>query len=118
MQSEKTLTPDPGDVVMTALGSDVRRDILRLLAGGPRPAGGIAAAFPISRPAVSKHLRLLSEAGLIRAEAQGRQQIYSLEQRGFEAGHSWLDGFWPDALARFRMLAENTYDRDEAAPDA
>ena len=113
MPATATRMKDRGDAVMAALGNDVRRSILRLLEGGPRLAGEIAQGFPISRPAVSKHLRILLDAGLIAQEARGRQKIYRLERAGFAAGHDWLDGFWPEALGRFRMVAENTYDGHE-----
>lgn len=97
------------DLVMTALGSDVRRAILHLLAERERSAGEIAAHFPISRPAISKHLRLLSEAGLIASKTAGVRNIYRLHRSGFEVGRYWLDTFWPEALGRFKLLAENTY---------
>jgi len=106
---------DPGDAVMAALGSDVRRAIIALLADRPLTVGEIAAHFPISRPAVSKHLRLLSAAGLIVHATAGTRNIYRLEQTGFAAGRDWLDQFWPDALTRFRILAENTYKADKDA---
>ena len=104
-----------GDEVMAALGNDVRRAILRVLAERPLPAGEIAMQFPISRPAVSKHLKLLFDAGLVGHKTAGTSRIYHLEKRGFSAGREWLDQFWPDALGRFRMVAENTY---EAKRDA
>ncbi len=102
---------DEQDLVMEALGNDVRRAILRLLAEGELPAGRIAERFPISRPAVSKHLRLLSQAQLVSHEADGVRHIYRLNRAGFDRGRVWLDQFWPDALGRFKLLAENTYER-------
>lgn len=106
---------DRGDAVMAALGSDVRRAIIALLADRPLSAGEIAAHFPISRPAISKHLKLLGAAGLIAHAPEGTRNIYWLEQSGFAAGREWLDRFWPDALTRFRILAENTYEADKDA---
>ncbi|MEM9580196.1 MAG: metalloregulator ArsR/SmtB family transcription factor [Pseudomonadota bacterium] len=100
---------------MDALGNDVRRAILRMLAEGAMTASAIAAEFPISRPAISRHLKLLTDAKLIAFEPQGRQNLYHLAEDGFAAGRTWLDQFWPDALTRFRLLAENTY---EAGGDA
>lgn len=100
---------------MTALGSDVRRAIVGLLAERPLAAGEIAVHFPISRPAISKHLKLLGAAGLIAHATEGTRNIYRLEQGGFAAGREWLDQFWPHALVRFRMVAENTYKADRDA---
>ena len=67
------------DSVASALSDPIRRDILRILRDGPRSAGAIAAAFSVTRPAVSRHLRVLREAGLVVDEAQGRERIYRLE---------------------------------------
>lgn len=100
-------TPNP-DTTLDALGNPVRRDILRMLAEGPRPAGDIAKAFPISRPAVSKHLRILQEAGVITHKAEGNRNIYQLNSDGFEAARGWLDSFWDSALQRLAFVAENT----------
>lgn len=91
-----------------ALGSPIRRDIVTLLAKKQRPVGELAAHLPVSRPAVSKHLRLLQDAGLVTSQALGNRNVYRLEARGFEAAKGWLDGFWDDALSRFKLLAENS----------
>lgn len=115
VQTQSGNDADRGDAVMTALGNDVRRAIIGLLAERPLTAGEIAAHFPISRPAVSKHLKLLSAADLIAYATAGTRNIYRLEQSGFSAGRDWLDQFWPDALTRFRILAENTYEADKDA---
>jgi DNA-binding transcriptional ArsR family regulator len=98
---------------LDALGNPVRREILRLLSQRERAVGEIAARLPVSRPAVSKHLRLLREAGLVAPHAEGTRNVYRLEAAGFAAARKWLDRFWDDALTRFRLLAENTEpDRD------
>jgi DNA-binding transcriptional ArsR family regulator len=91
-----------------ALGDPNRRDILRLLSGGDKPVQEIAAAMPISRPAVSRHLRLLKDAGLVAEQAQGTRRIYHLQEQGMHAVQAYLEGIWGDAAARFRLLAENT----------
>lgn len=95
---------------LDALGSPVRRQILRLLAEEPRSVVELTASLDaeISRPAVSKHLRLLEGAKLLTHEARGRKNIYKLEARGFEEARAELDAFWNEALQRFRLLAENT----------
>ncbi|MCA9656187.1 MAG: winged helix-turn-helix transcriptional regulator [Myxococcales bacterium] len=96
---------------LDALGCPTRRSIVRLLAEGPRPVGEIAAALPVSRPAVSKHLRILEQAELVAHDRQGTRNLFRLERRGFDAARRWLDAFWDEALARFVMLAENTEER-------
>lgn len=91
-----------------ALGDANRREILRLLREGDKPVQEIAAAMPISRPAVSRHLRLLKDAGLVAEEAQGTRRIYHLQEQGLHAVQAYLEGIWGDAATRFRLLAENT----------
>ncbi len=91
-----------------ALGDPNRREILRLLSGGDKPVREIAAAMSISRPAVSRHLRLLKEAGLVIEHAEGTRRIYHLHEQGLGAVRSYLEGVWGDAAVRFRLLAENT----------
>jgi DNA-binding transcriptional ArsR family regulator len=94
-----------------ALGDPNRRAIVELLGAGGRSVGEVADALPISRPAVSRHLRLLKEAGLVVEEAQGTRRLYRLHVQGVEAVESYLTQVWGDAVARFRLLAENTGDR-------
>ena len=94
-----------------ALGDPNRRAILTLLAEGGRSVGELAGALPISRPAVSRHLRLLREAGLVDEEPRGTQRIYRLQAEGPDAVRRYLEEVWGDAAARFRLLAENTSDR-------
>jgi DNA-binding transcriptional ArsR family regulator len=91
-----------------ALGDPQRREILRLLSIGDKPVAEIAAAMPISRPAVSRHLRLLKDAGLVAEEARGTRRIYHLQEQGMRAVQDYLEGIWGEAAARFRLLAENT----------
>jgi DNA-binding transcriptional ArsR family regulator len=91
-----------------ALGDPHRRDILRLLSEGDKPVNQIAAVLPISRPAVSRHLRLLKEAGLVAEQAQGTLRIYHLRDEGLHAVQAYLERVWGDAARRFRLMAENT----------
>jgi DNA-binding transcriptional ArsR family regulator len=91
-----------------ALGDPNRRAIVELLAGGGRSVGQIAAALPITRPAVSRHLRLLNDAGLVVEQAQGTRRIYRLHDEGVSAVQAYLTQVWSDAVARFQILAENT----------
>jgi DNA-binding transcriptional ArsR family regulator len=94
---------------LDALGNPVRRRLLRLLREEPREVGALHRAIggTISRPAVSRHLRILREASLVSCEPRGRRNIYRLEARGFESARGELESFWDDALARFKLVAEN-----------
>jgi DNA-binding transcriptional ArsR family regulator len=98
---------DPFD----ALGDPNRREIVRLLGERPRAVGELARELPISRPAVSRHLRLLREAGLVTEQARGTRRIYALREDGAEAVRAYLEELWGDAAARFRLMAENTRGR-------
>jgi DNA-binding transcriptional ArsR family regulator len=91
-----------------ALGDPNRREILRLLSDGDKAVQEIATAMPISRPAVSRHLRLLKDAGLVDERAEGTRRIYRLEEEGVHAVQAYLEGIWGEAVGRFRLLAENT----------
>jgi DNA-binding transcriptional ArsR family regulator len=91
-----------------ALGDANRREILRLLSSGDKPVQEIAAAMPISRPAVSRHLRLLKDAGMVTEQAQGTRRIYHLQEEGVQAVQAYIEGIWGEAVGRFRLLAENT----------
>ncbi len=101
-----------------ALGDPTRRAILELLGAGGRSVGEVAGELPISRPAVSRHLRLLKEAGLVVEEAQGTRRIYRVHDEGVEAVEEFLTQVWGDAVGRFRLLAENTAPRRQPAPRA
>jgi DNA-binding transcriptional ArsR family regulator len=94
-----------------ALGDPNRRAIVELLGTGApdgRSVGELAAALPISRPAVSRHLRLLKAAGLVVEEPHGTRRLYRLHDEGLAAVRTYLDRVWGDAAARFRITAENT----------
>jgi DNA-binding transcriptional ArsR family regulator len=99
-----------------ALGDPYRRDILRLLSEGDKPVIQIAAALPISRPAVSRHLRLLKQAGLVAEHPQGTRRIYHLEQAGLRAVQAYLEQVWGEAARRFRLYAENTRAAENTDP--
>jgi DNA-binding transcriptional ArsR family regulator len=91
-----------------ALGDPNRRAIVELLGYGERSVRELADALPISRPAVSRHLRLLKEAGLVVEEAQGTRRIYRLDVPGVEAVDAYVAQVWGDAVARFRLMAGST----------
>jgi DNA-binding transcriptional ArsR family regulator len=100
------------DEAFGALGDGTRRTIFERLCDGPAAVGEIAAALPVSRPAVSQHLRVLESAGLVTAEAAGTRRIYRIDPRGIGAMRSWLDDHWRTALAAFADYA----DAQEEAP--
>jgi DNA-binding transcriptional ArsR family regulator len=93
-----------------ALGDPSRREILRLLGAEDLAVGEIAESMPISRPAVSRHLRLLKDAGLVAERAEGTRRIYQLQAQGLEAVQAYVQGVWGEAANRFGLVAENTHD--------
>jgi DNA-binding transcriptional ArsR family regulator len=93
---------------LDALGDANRRAIVEILGGGPLSVQQIAEQLPISRPAVSRHLRLLKEAGLVDDEPDGTRRIYQLRVAGVEAIHQYFTEVWGQAATRFRIVPENT----------
>jgi DNA-binding transcriptional ArsR family regulator len=91
-----------------ALGDPNRRAIVELLRPGERSVREIADVLPISRPAVSQHLRVLKQAGLVTEEARGTRRLYRLHDEGVAAVRAYLERVWGDAAGRFRITAENT----------
>ena len=91
---------------LDALSSPIRRDILLALRGGPLAVGELAARFPVSRPAISRHLRLLEDAGLVEGRADGARSVYSLRMAGVARVREFVDQFWDSALTRLAELAE------------
>jgi DNA-binding transcriptional ArsR family regulator len=89
------------DAVFDALGEPVRRRILELLHDGPTPVGQLAARLPVGRPAVSKHLRVLSNAGLIEHRSVGTRNLYMLAPGGMGAAQQWLVRTWDTVLAAY-----------------
>lgn len=90
---------------LDALGNPVRRDILQSLRAAPLSVGDIASRLPISRPAVSRHLRVLEEAGLVQARDEGTRHMYAVRLQGFASVREFLDGFWGTALRRLEELS-------------
>jgi DNA-binding transcriptional ArsR family regulator len=93
------------DLVLDALGDRHRRAIIRMPAQGPRPVRELAAGLPISRPAVSRHLRLLKDAGLVVDRPAGNERIYQLHAQGIGVLRAYVDEVRGEAIARFRLLA-------------
>jgi DNA-binding transcriptional ArsR family regulator len=106
---------------LAALADPTRRAIFELLAEGPTPVGEIAALLPVSRPAVSQHLRVLKDAGLVRDHAVGTRRLYQVDPGGLVAIRSYLDRFWDRSLEAFKAFAEQQEGQDlpaAAAPQA
>ena len=99
------------EAAFRAIGEPHRRDILRLLRDGPRPAGEIAERFDITQQAVSQHLKVLRDAGLVAVSARGQQRLYAVRLEGLAGLRDFLAEFWPDHLARLKQAVESADDR-------
>jgi DNA-binding transcriptional ArsR family regulator len=91
---------------LDALGDPTRRQVFELLRGGSRSVGELAAELPVSRPAVSQHLRILELAGLVSHRREGTRNLYAVNGDGVAELRVWVEGFWDEALARFKAAAE------------
>jgi DNA-binding transcriptional ArsR family regulator len=91
---------------MDALGDPTRRAIFERLRRGPHAVGELAAGLPVSRPAVSQHLRVLKEAGLVTERRNGTRRIYRVDPGGLDALRSYFEGFWEEALAAFEAAGD------------
>ena len=103
------------EATFQALADPTRRAVLDLLRGGGQAAGEIAQAFPVSRPAISKHLRLLRRAHLVREHREGRHRVYQLNPEPLRAVDSWLDqyrSFWKANLASLKTFVEAEYAKE------
>lgn len=104
------------DAVFEALGEPVRRRILELLRDGPTPVGQLAERLPVGRPAVSKHLRVLSNAGLIEHHSVGTRNLYVLAPDGMAAAQQWLVRTWDIALAAYAAEVSRHRQHQESDP--
>ncbi len=93
------------DQVMAAITDPTRRRVLESLRSGPLTVGDIASGQPVSRPAISQHLRVLNEAGLVKFDRVGRQNYYSLDHGGLSELRAYVDTFWTDVLEAFQQAA-------------
>ncbi len=91
---------------IAALADPTRRALIERLRAGPQPVGVLAGGLPISRPAVSQHLKVLSDAGLLLVEPQGTRRLYRLAPKGLDDLRAYLDGLWDDALTDFAAKAQ------------
>ena len=94
---------------LAVLADPTRRKVFERLRHGPRAVNAIAAGLPVSRPAVSQHLKVLKHAGLVEERSQGVRRIYSLRREGLMELREWLDSFWDDALEAFKLEAERSH---------
>ena len=106
MKTYHHTNPRAAASIFTALGDDTRRTIFELLHAGPRPVGELAAELPISRPAVSQHLKVLKDAGLVQDEPRGSRRLYRVDPDALRAMRDYFDGLWSTALDRFKAAAE------------
>jgi DNA-binding transcriptional ArsR family regulator len=93
---------------MDALGDPTRRAVLEQLLKGPQAVGELAQSFPVSRPAISQHLRILKDARLVIERPVGTRRLYQVDPEGIAALRRYFDRFWADALAAFRRAAEES----------
>jgi DNA-binding transcriptional ArsR family regulator len=91
---------------LDALGEPTRRQIFELLRDGPLPVGRLAERLPVSRPAVSQHLRVLEDAGLVVYRKAGTRRLYEVDPGGVAELRAWIDDFWSEALARYKAAAD------------
>jgi DNA-binding transcriptional ArsR family regulator len=102
---------------LTALADPTRRSVFEILRSGPRSVGDLARGLPVSRPAVSQHLRVLREAGLVRERRQGTRNFYSVNGEGLAELREYFEGFWDEALAAFKAAAENEGGNEDESDD-
>ena len=97
--------------VFAALADPTRRAVFERVAAEPRTVGALAAELPVSRPAVSQHLKVLKDAGLVTDEARGASRVYRIDPNGLGPVRRWLDEQWDRSLANFKKLAEQEDDQ-------
>ncbi|HEX9524344.1 MAG TPA: metalloregulator ArsR/SmtB family transcription factor [Reyranella sp.] len=100
------------DKAFHAFADPTRRRVFERLRHRTRSVREIAQGMDVSRPAVSQHLKVLQEAGLVRVRSEGTRRLYSVEPRGLETVRDWLDGFWDEALSAFKVAAEREASRE------
>jgi DNA-binding transcriptional ArsR family regulator len=104
------------DTALAALADPTRRQVFERLKSGPQAVGAIARGMPVSRPAVSQHLKVLKEAGLVTDRPEGTRRVYYIDPHGLGALRGWLDQLWDQALAAFEAEIERTA-KDEKEHD-
>ena len=102
------LTNDAEDRIFGALADRTRRSIIRRLADQPMPVHRIATQFQVTRPAISRHLRILKDAGLVEASESGRESLYYLKTSTLREIEDWLNAVWMTRLSKLKALVEET----------
>jgi len=98
---------------LAALADPTRQRVLERLKSGPKPVGAIARGLPVSRPAVSQHLKVLKEAGLVQDRPEGTRRVYFIDPNGLGPLRAWLDQFWDQALAAFQQEIERDQEGEQ-----
>jgi DNA-binding transcriptional ArsR family regulator len=106
----ETHVPFQPDALVEALGDPSRRAILTMLCERPASVTALASALPVSRPAVSQHLRVLKGVGLVQGHAEGTRRIYTVQPDALAAIRAYFDDFWQQSLMAFRLAAESSHD--------
>jgi DNA-binding transcriptional ArsR family regulator len=101
------------EAALAALADPTRRRVFERLKTGGKPVGVIAAGLPVSRPAVSQHLKVLREAGLVAERAEGTRRVYHIDPKGLGSLRAWLDQFWDRALTHFAAEIERQNDQEK-----
>jgi DNA-binding transcriptional ArsR family regulator len=101
------------NLAFAALADPTRREVFERLAEGPKAVGELAAGLPVSRPAVSQHLKVLKEAGLVSDQPHGARHVYQIDPRGLGQLRAWLDRYWDAALAAFQAAVESDEQEEE-----
>jgi DNA-binding transcriptional ArsR family regulator len=96
-------------MALAVLADPTRRKVFERLRTGPRAVNALATGLPVSRPAVSQHLKVLKEAGLVEERSEGVRRIYSVRREGLAELRDWLDSFWDEALDAFKAEAERSH---------
>jgi DNA-binding transcriptional ArsR family regulator len=104
-------------LAFAALADPTRREVFERLARGPQAVGDLARGLPVSRPAVSQHLKVLKEAGLVTDQPDGARRVYRIDPHGLGQIRAWLDRFWDTALEAFKAEVERGPDNDANPQD-
>jgi DNA-binding transcriptional ArsR family regulator len=104
------------DAALAALADPTRRRVFERLKSGPRTVGALARGLPVSRPAVSQHLKVLKEAGLVTDRPEGTRRVYAIDPHGLGALRAWLDQFWDEALEAFKSEVEDHVKQRKGEP--
>jgi len=107
------MTNGTATAALASLADPTRREIFERLARRPSAVGALAEGLPVSRPAVSQHLRVLKEAGLVTDEANGTRRIYRIDPAGIGAIRAWLDGLWAEQLGAFKAFADRISEEEK-----